>query len=253
MDLKRLLNALEEKKTALFQARFPSPGVQVHIDNFYEQINRIRAVERRVRRHKNWKRAAQRDTMRQISLSQELDLVRLALSEGKTLLAFDLEWHRQHQTTQEIGLTTYRSGSIVSENIQLKPLGRRFNYGISVMTSKEKAVEMLVARCEAADYYVGQSISNDFRNLRQNGIVIPERPHFDTERLARAFTRPEDGRSLTALCKAFGIDCSNMHCAGNDARYTLEVLLAMVNFGQEPTPVSMTVAEAAFAREMMTS
>jgi hypothetical protein len=227
MDLRLLRESLRKKTADLFAERFPAPGVMVHVDDFHERVERLNNLMRRVNRHQSRKgnaRGARNQNQRSITEMSEL---RDALAAGKSILVFDCEWHRDTQVTHEIGYTLYGNGVTQSYNLRLSPRAHGvFDFGRTEFLPRDEAYARFVRVCEQVEFYGGQALKNDFDHLRSHGVELPVRPVFDTLWWGRTLTGKVS--KLSTLAEHFGVECPRPHCGGNDARYTLEIMLRML-------------------------
>ena len=140
-------------------------------------------------------------------------------------------------TTREIGVTTFKNGVITSYNFRSdmadKPHWVGFQFGKTTRLSTKEMLGRLAGLATKASGYVGHSLVGDFEQVSEEGVSLPDVPIFDTFDLARIlvpeFQEGGQGANLGAMCARFGVDASAPHCGGNDARYNMELLLAMIN------------------------
>lgn len=76
---------------------------------------------------------------------------------------------------------------------------------------------------------VGHDVSADVRYFNKIGLNIVEMffDYIDTSNLYKASNRDNRQYSLSALLLQYGIAARNLHNAGNDARFTLDVMVAI--------------------------
>ena len=70
---------------------------------------------------------------------------------------------------------------------------------------------------------IGHNIKSDIKFLKGSSSQKIEIPVFDTQVMYRQFTLSDNFLSLVKVLDELGISHSNLHNAGNDAFYTLEV------------------------------
>lgn len=79
---------------------------------------------------------------------------------------------------------------------------------------------------------VGHDIIGDTKSLRYLGVDIYRIPNLleiiDTKDVHSHFTQSDNGTRLSNALRSFNIDYRFLHNAGNDAMYTLQLLLATV-------------------------
>ena len=234
MDFQAIELSVKKLKRTLYMSRYPSPGVVLDVPGFDEKMTRLNAflrrVQERIRRANSRQRA--RDHAEKMRLP--LSLVRDGIAAGKTFMAFDVERSRDN-VTKEVGVTLWKDGVFRSFNYRIEgspfKFKTRFGFGKTTMVADAaKLASILIAHGETADFYVGHSISIDISHLQSKGIEMPFRSVIDTFWLAGGWPEifGEDGnRRLEDLARHFGITADRPHNGGNDARYNMEVLLAM--------------------------
>ena len=138
--------------------------------------------------------------------------------------------------TREIGYTTLQNG--VMESFNLRSTGTRrtswvgFQFGQTELVAEDDIIARIVSEAAKASYIVGHSIGMDMDHIREHGGVMPRRPILDTFMLASLipeFNGHLTGANLGALAAYYGIYAPKPHSGGNDSRYTMEVLLAMID------------------------
>lgn len=182
------------------------------------------------------------------------------LANSATLISIDLEaWEFNQRIITEIGFSMLDTAEIVgvpaslwkdrihSYHFRIKENAHRvnkrhvdgcpdkFNFGASLTLSLREAVsELFLVFRPSPDTHVkpvlvGHNINSDIKYLEQIGFDV--RPLvsdcIDTENLSRSAERNPNSRGLSKLLQQFGIEATNLHNAGNDARYTLEALIAI--------------------------
>ncbi|KAK9680933.1 hypothetical protein K7432_015797 [Basidiobolus ranarum] len=160
--------------------------------------------------------------------------------------AIDVESYEvDHSFITEVGWTMYNSVKntfsdkhyIIRENLHLRN-GRyvadnkeQFTFGESVYTSLLNTATKLEADWDSGypTILVGHDVKNDLEYLREMGAKISEPSEvFDTSNLYMALTKNNQRRKLSKILDEFGIEHEYLHNAGNDAHYTMEAFLAMI-------------------------
>jgi hypothetical protein len=139
--------------------------------------------------------------------------------------------------TRELGFTTFKNGVMVSVNLRAEDAKKShwigFEFGDTQRVSVEEMTARLMAVAKDATFYIGHSLMIDIMHLREAGVYLPNLPILDTFELAGLVPHfaedALDGANLSAVAAYFGVEAKAPHCGGNDARYNMEVLLAMVN------------------------
>jgi hypothetical protein len=177
---------------------------------------------------------------------QSLVNLREAIQDGAVLLCFDVERSMPydnsygtypHGELREIGYTIYQNGVMESYNLRSKTAWRRywidFCFGATEYMDTEQMNDRILEVAKKADFYVGHSLNMDIGFL--NAIMQEKIPHrrvydtFDLAMLSEEFGEARSEANLANVAKVFGVDAADPHCGGNDARYTMELLLAMID------------------------
>ena len=132
--------------------------------------------------------------------------------------------------------TTSNTHIIVSDYIYLKN-GRyvadnrhKFNFGKSHYLSLKMALEHVLAVLDTpSSCLIGHNIKSDIRFLKSSSRKKFNLPVFDTQLIYKQVTLCENFLSLVKVLDEFGISHSNLHNAGNDSHYTLEVFRKLAN------------------------
>ncbi|XP_031572321.1 uncharacterized protein YDR514C-like [Actinia tenebrosa] len=175
--------------------------------------------------------------------------LRQALTKNKEMkfLCFDLEvYDRDWNTMLEIGYVefTLKEGdrpeyfhAVVNDKIRNRKgfdNKEKFKFGTTVRMPLKDAGEELKRAIAGSDALVTHSGHNDERYLAENGIVIENKPLFDTQVLGLNLlpTGPKKPTtwSLKRILEETHIlhDESILHNAGNDAHYTMMAFKALV-------------------------
>lgn len=230
MNLDLLEKALKKKIGSLYLSKHPSPGVVNDVPNFEEDMLRLRKFQRRVGRHAVFMKARAKDIETRERVITELKAANTAILAGHRILAIDTE--RWADVTQEIGLTIYEGGQMTSHNLRVMgdgvpPRGDYYHYGESESLTWPETVERVKREAATAKFYVGHSLIGDFESMKDQGLILPKVPFLDTFWLSH-IVEGKEGVSLSALAGHFEIETPRPHCGGNDARYNMEVLLALI-------------------------
>lgn len=234
MDIQTIELSVKKLKRTLYMSRYPSPGVVLDVPGFDEKMKRLNAFLRRVQAHIKWLNGRRRAQEHAEKMRLPLSLVRDGIAAGKTFMAFDVERSREN-VTKEVGVTLWKDGVFRSFNYRIEgspfKFKQRFRFGKTTMVTAEELASILIAHGETADFYIGHSLAIDLEHLKSKGIDMPFRSVVDTFWLAGGWPEifgEEGNRRLEDLARHFGITADRPHNGGNDARYTMEVLLAMV-------------------------
>lgn len=121
-----------------------------------------------------------------------------------------------------------RNGSFVPDHKD------HYNFGQSVKVPAE-SIGSVVSKWVAAlptegamSVLVGHSLNGDLRWLEGMGIQFDCGHTCDVAMVQQALTQDHERVKLERLAEMYGVDGTNWHNAGNDARYTLELALKMI-------------------------
>ena len=129
-------------------------------------------------------------------------------------------------------------GHLVNKN-HVQGCPGKFDFGESGWISIKDVSTVLEEYCHPArlsrsgETYkvvlVGHDVSADIRYFNKIGLEFEEMfsDRIDTSNLYKASNRDDRQHSLSALLLRYGIAAQNLHNAGNDARYTLCVMVAI--------------------------
>jgi hypothetical protein len=165
--------------------------------------------------------------------------------ENTKMLSVDFEFDQNKDfKISECGVSTYFNGSLTHEhyivegNYENKKhynLQFQFNFGESKVVPLETLMAIVAEKLKKADYIAGHNITSEFLILQRHGMNLLEMPHIkpiDTEQLFKKhFQTGFDDKtsSLTSILTKLNIEYTNLHNAGNDAAYTMEALLKMID------------------------
>jgi hypothetical protein len=232
MNLAAIESRAKKVLGVMFRAKFPEGphGIELDYPEYYEKKARIDKFLGVLRLHATFMKKRQARLDRIADQHNRLSNIAQILNDGMMILSFDVEQNARHGF-QEVGLTTYSiADGFVSVNLKridaearrIKfDFGRTKNLPLNILLQK---VHDMANKCH---YYVGHSIKYDIGYLQILGADIPEKPVLDTH-LVSVVTDDMEGKSLSDLAASFGVAAPNPHCGGNDARYNMELALAMI-------------------------
>jgi hypothetical protein len=238
MDLDRLERGLNEKIKELYFAKFPGDGVENDVPDFEAKMARLCHVRYLIRGsrkyeflgHREWTKRRQRVIDDCEEARAVLKTLRKLIDDGRRFTAIDVERTNDGAILQEVGITHFQAGKMLSMNLRVAGVPKRrnnFAFGDSEVLELDVLRERVVRETQDSDQYVGHNLGVDFDLLKKNGIFIPTRPVIDTMRVSPAVPHLRDA-SLVNLATYFGIAADRPHSGGNDARYNMELVLAMV-------------------------
>jgi hypothetical protein len=160
-------------------------------------------------------------------------------NKDKTIMSFDIEMYEvEHTKTTEIGFSIIKNGVqenrhfIIEENIDLRN-GKyvednkdNFNFGESEVLPFEEAKSVLLEYMDKSDYLVGNAITEDLRRLLSDKeIDLHSRKAINTENMVSHIDNSvRKPLSIKKLLDYFNVDYKNLHNAGNDSYYNLNVI-----------------------------
>ena len=159
---------------------------------------------------------------------KQIDLAYRHFKEGKRFLSLDVE-RTEDGHFHEIGITIVQGARLESFNYRKKKVDRgpRFVFGKTIVAEFYIIHSLILMHAKKADFYVGHSFWHDQNHLKAEGIDLPEKFYCDTSTWGKALRGYMP--SLYALTQEYGVGSSQMHCGGNDSRYTAEVFLKMID------------------------
>lgn len=111
-----------------------------------------------------------------------------------------------------------RNGRFVSDNRD------KFNFGQSLFFSLKSSLEYVMSILNTPySCLIGHNIKADIKFLKSVSNRKLDLPIFDTQIIYKQATLSEDILGLVRVLDKIGILHENLHNAGNDAYYTLEV------------------------------
>ena len=174
----------------------------------------------------------------------------LAAAPDAVLAAVDVEaWEMDKSRVTEVGVAIFSKGALrhrhflVAEHLAMRN-GRfcddnrdHFLFGTSETMPLGAVADAVSEELRSADFFIGHDVRNDVAWLRDIGCEISpqlEQNVLDTQGLARARGLGQK-LSLKDLAKLFGLMPERLHNGGNDAAFTLQVLLSLAaRDGWEP-------------------
>lgn len=152
------------------------------------------------------------------------------------ILSLDFEYSNDH--IYEFGMSIFNNDKIADKYFitNLKTGTRanqfQFNFGESTIVPIEKMVGMLRQQLSQADYLLLHGGYNDIALLNRYNIELDEFPNIkiiDTYHLYPKYfnNNSQDNSTLVDLLNRFNIEHTHLHNAGNDAHYTLQMLMEM--------------------------
>jgi len=232
VDLARLEKNIKARISKLYFSKFPLGGEQIEVKDFDKDMRRLRMFQRKLHGHAELTKKREKKAEMLAKYRGLLCDAHNAISSGQMIMALDIE-RSYTEVTQEIGITIFQNGKMQSFNLRIKnspPRPDKFHFGSSNDMSWSEAKDVVLRYAADATFYVGHSLCVDFEHMRLNGLVLPEHPWLDTNDLS--YLANMQGSKLVELAGHLQIDTPVPHCGGNDARYNMEALLAMVeNYG----------------------
>ena len=234
MNYVALEKRLRDEIKANYFARFPAPGVRLEIEGLEARTVRLKDVLRKVQlRIKALKVRAEHEA-KLAKIRFNFAVAARDIEAGKKLVAIDVERSWAHET-QEIGVTVFQNGKFETMNYRVQGMHRKvgFEFGRTIVMSWEDIKEVVHLHCKDAIYYIGHSFVGDLEHMRKKELHLPRAVVMDTYFLSY-ICEENSFSSLGTLCEHFGIVANRPHCGGNDARYNMELFLAMVEaYGRE--------------------
>ena len=156
----------------------------------------------------------------------------------ENVLSFDFEYRNNSKyAISEIGISLFfpkenrieSKHIIINSNNDLKSkkkkiLENQFIFGESKYMYIDEALKLITTLIKKSDYIVGHDIANEFRLLNiypnWNNII-------DTKFVDIIVNDRENYCSLEFILMEYGFKAYYLHNAGNDARFTMELIIAM--------------------------
>lgn len=165
---------------------------------------------------------------------------------SKKIISLDFEF-KQHigkikfEDCTEFGITTLENGIIKKEHFlltetylnktdRLRYLQYSFTGGQTQFMSVKKVKVFLEERLKNIDYLLFHGMSTELKILKNNNVDIDfnKVKVIDTQKMQENFEiEKEQGKTLKQLLKFHNIEHKFLHNSGNDAGYTLDLLLKM--------------------------
>jgi hypothetical protein len=168
-----------------------------------------------------------------VSFENQIAQLRTALERGDRLVAIDVEAHRYTQKLTEVGISIREKGHSLSYNLRLnerKKLQQHdlFDFGETIWMDQMEVHAWITGATRDAYAFIGHSFKDDILMLRRDGYELPAIPYYDTANWSRKLFQGGQARRLGDVCSAYGVAAPLPHNGGNDARYTLDVMMAIV-------------------------
>jgi hypothetical protein len=212
-----------------------------HNHRLREAKGRLAKVLSKVRAHQVLLRDRRNEKIAYANLVGRLVDLRVAIAGGARLLAFDVERSLPkkgfpHGELREIGYTVFQHGVMESHNLRSNTAERAnwvgFSFGDTKRMDDCDIHDALMLEARKADFYVGHSLLVDINYLKHTMAQrLPVKEVFDTfdlSMLVESFGQARLEANLSTVAEHFGVSAPKPHSGGNDARYNMELLLAMV-------------------------
>lgn len=158
---------------------------------------------------------------------------------SKSILSFDMEmYEKDHTKITEIGFSFLKNSIqenrhfIISEHYDLKN-GKfiadnkdNFNFGKSEILPLNEVVKIVSKKINETDFIVGNSIMDDLKRIfPAHSLFLFSKKVINTEKIINLIDKEKkQPLSIKKSLEFFNIDYDNLHNAGNDAYYSLEVV-----------------------------
>jgi hypothetical protein len=220
VNLEALKDRLIEREAQLTEIRWGVPYGYLKTIKMLTKVGKILAlVEVRLQ-----KMGAQIPS----HIQKQIDIGYKNWSLGRRFMSLDVERTREGEL-QEIGITMIQGRRIESFNYQIREVNRgpQFIFGRTIKAEFTIIKNLISLHGQGADYYIGNDFRHDIEHLRAEEIPLPDRFYYDTSNWGKAILgyRPR----LIDLAQSYNVGSTQMHCGGNDARYTAEIFLKMIN------------------------
>ncbi len=148
------------------------------------------------------------------------------MNHNEKIVAIDAEWTMSKPIT-EIGVSVWEDGHMRTFNVSVGATERKFHHGTTRYITDDQARYWLGRMLEDAKLIIGHSFKNDRQQFVKWGFTVPSHiPVLDTASWSKN-RFPPNAQKLSRLANFYEVDSRGAHCAGNDARMTFEVALAM--------------------------
>lgn len=165
---------------------------------------------------------------------------------NSTIVAIDMEFKyfavKQTYMVTEVGITTSKNGIVNSEHYLIEENYKnkynrtkqdKFQFGETKIISMDKTVEILKERIAQANFLLFHEQREEMEIFKQFNITkdLKNAQVIDTQKSFNKNFKPKGQdkvkMSIEELLETFKIKAVFLHNAGNDARYTLDLLLKM--------------------------
>lgn len=159
---------------------------------------------------------------------------------NKKIVSIDFEYYNLN--VYEVGVSTYDNGVqtnnhyLINENyINKKTKPDRqfmFKFGETDIIPEIMISSIISEHLKNVDYILAHGYSNDYLILKKYGLDLEKEERLkilDTALYYKKHFQPEQGNAfnLKTMLNMFNIDSESLHNAGNDAAYTLSLMMDM--------------------------
>lgn len=156
----------------------------------------------------------------------------------KRLLSLDFEYVQMKEEVKifEMGISISYNNEVSHFHYLIndqKKKPKPFNFGESIFVNKEDFFHILESHLSEVDYIVGHSLISDYKILEYNSFNLSKLDNisfidtagviFNDFNIVINGKRQNTLLSLSNSLNLFGVEHTNLHNAGNDAAYSLEL------------------------------
>jgi hypothetical protein len=220
MNLEALLIRLDDRHKELTEIRWGVPyGYLKTIKQLKKVEKLISLVDSRIRR---------KGPILDPVMKHQMTIAYKKWTTNRRFMSLDVE-RTEAGALHEIGITMVQGRSIETFNYRVRGIerGPQFIFGSSIEADVDIIKNLVMLHAGSADAYIGHDFRHDIAHLLAEGIELPDRFYYDTSKWGKGILgyRPR----LYDLTQQFGVGSTQMHCGGNDSRYTAEIFLKMIN------------------------
>jgi hypothetical protein len=220
MNLEVLLKNLKARHAELTQIRWGVPYGYLKTIKSLKKVERLSGrLEERLRRN---------SPVANLMVQKQIDIGLAKWKANKRFLSLDVE-RTEAGVLHEIGVTIIQNREIQTFNYRVRGVDRgpKFIFGTTMEADVDIIKNLVRMHAFAADFYIGHDFRHDIEHLNAEGIELPNKFFYDTSFWGKAILgyRPK----LVDLAQEFHVGSSQMHCGGNDSRYTGEIFLKIIN------------------------
>ena len=221
MDLVNVRSKLFQKQRELNEIRANEMYGYMKVGKKLEKIeNLIILINRRLKK----------DRERDFSnvMRRQIGIAFRKWKENKMFMSLDIE-RTINNELHEIGITLIRGKTIESFNYRLRGIQRnpQFVFGKTIEAPESVVRNLIRIHAQSADFYIGHNFKADMKHLNAEYIEIPNKFTYDTADWSKALFGHY--MKLGDMARKFNVGAAQFHCAGNDARYTAEIFLKIIN------------------------